>query len=238
MTGRAYELRYFSRVVHCVVAGATTPRGCHANRSLCIRKSAVGIADFAEIPGNHPECQPFGRCLHICPDNLLTVSGRSITAEKLAAELKKSSEPMGDHFGGFTFSGGEPLMQPEFLLETAERLTGYQLCIETSGYAERDIFCSIIPKFDFIIMDIKLADSQMHKKYTGVANEKIISNFRLLKKSGKPFLIRTPLIPGITDTPENLTAIKKLIGDSDWEQLAYNTMAGAKYKMLGMSYGL
>ncbi len=83
-------------------------------------------------------------------------------------------------------------------------------------------------------MDIKIADSSLHKKYTGVTNDKILSNFEILKRSGKPYLIRTPLIPGITDTKENLDAILKIIGNSRWEQLPYNTMAGAKYKMLNM----
>lgn len=83
-------------------------------------------------------------------------------------------------------------------------------------------------------MDIKIADSSLHKKYTGVTNDKILSNFEILKRSGKPYLIRTPPIPGITDTKENLDAILKIIGNSRWEQLPYNTMAGAKYKMLNM----
>ena len=63
-------------------------------------------------------------------------------------------------------------------------------------------------------------------------------NFKALKNSGKPYLIRTPLIPNITDTKENLSAIKSLIGESNWEQLPYNTMAGAKYKMPGMEYNI
>ena len=178
------------------------------------------------------------RCLHACPDNLLSVTGRAVSAEKLAVELKKSAEPLGDNFGGFTFSGGEPLMQPEFLLSLTEELKGFNLCIETSGYAQLDIFTSVIEKLDFIIMDIKLANTETHKKYTGVGNETILANFEALKKSGRPYLIRTPLIPNITDTKENLSAIKEIIGGSDWEQLPYNTMAGAKYKMLGMEYSL
>lgn len=214
------------------------PEGLSREPQLMYQESRCRHCGLCRKPCSHPECQPFGRCLHICPDNLLTVSGRTVTAEELAAELKKSGEPMGNHFGGFTFSGGEPLMQPEFLLETAERLSGYHLCIETSGYAERDIFHSIIQKLDFVIMDIKLVNSELHKKCTGVGNEKILANFQLLKESGRPYLIRTPLIPGITDTPENLEAIKALIGGSEWEQLPYNNMAGAKYKLLGMRYGL
>lgn len=186
----------------------------------------------------HAECRPFGRCIHMCPQNCLEISGKTVEAKELAKQLKENAEILGDSFGGFTFSGGEPLKQYEFLDELTNELNDCHLCIETSGYAEKTVFERIIDKLDFIIMDIKLADSELHKKYTGVSNEKILENLKALQKSGKPHLIRTPLIPDITDTVENLEAIKKLIGASNWEQLPYNKMAGAKYKMLGMSYEL
>lgn len=186
----------------------------------------------------HEECKPFGRCIHACPENCLEITGREVNVKELAEELKKSAEVLGHSFGGFTFSGGEPLAQPQFLLELIEELKNYHLCIETSGFCESEIFKSIIGRLDFVIMDIKLADSELHKKYTGVGNEVILKNFEILKESGKRYIIRTPLIPNITDTKENLDAIKNLIGNCDWEQLPYNKMAGAKYKMLGMEYGL
>ena len=184
----------------------------------------------------HDQCKPYGRCIHACPENCLEVSGRQADSAELAKELKQSADILGDTFGGFTFSGGEPLYQPEFLLALIEELKDYHLCIETSGFASSEIFGAIIDRLDYVIMDIKLADSALHKKYTGVSNEQIIENFKALSNSGKPFLIRTPLIPNITDTSENLDAIKALIGDSTWEKLPYNEMAGAKYKMLGMKY--
>ena len=187
---------------------------------------------------SHEECQPFGRCIHACPQNCLETSGKQFTAKELAAELKCSADVLGEAFGGFTFSGGEPLAQPEFLLALVEELKGYHLCIETSGYASNETFKSVIEKLDFVIMDIKLADSSLHKEYTGVDNRRILHNFETLKHSGKPFIIRTPLIPGITDTEENLNCIKRIIGDSAWEHISYNAMAGAKYKMLGMKYTL
>lgn len=186
----------------------------------------------------HEECKPFGRCIHSCPENCLEIAGRKVNTKELATELKESAYILGDSFGGFTFSGGEPLAQPEFLLELIEELKDYHLCIETSGYCDGKTFKAVIEKLDFIIMDIKLADFKTHKEYTGVGNDKIISNFEILKNSGKPFLIRTPLIPNITDTKKNLEEIKKIIGDSKWEKLPYNAAAGAKYIMLGMEYKL
>ena len=157
-------------------------------------------------------------------------------ASYLADELKKTAEVLGENFGGFTFSGGEPLMQAEFLKELSGKLKGYHLTIETSGYAEEDIFKSAIGGIDLVIMDIKLAREEKHIELTGVSNKKILKNFEILRKSGKPYIIRTPLIPGITDTEDNLKKIKEIIGDSTWEKLPYNKMAGAKYEMLGLKY--
>lgn len=191
-----------------------------------------------DIYCNHPECQALNRCLYKCPENCLEIAGKDYDSKELAEELKCSADVLGSSFGGFTFSGGEPLLQHKFLFELCSRLKGYHLCIETSGYANPEIFKKIIDAMSFIIMDIKLADSDLHKKYTGVDNSLILSNFKILKNSNKPYIIRTPLIPGICDTEENLSAIKEIIGDSKWEKLPYNNMAGAKYKMLGLDYTL
>lgn len=187
---------------------------------------------------SHPECQPFGRCLHICSENCLSVAGREISAKELAEEIIPSAKVLGDDFGGFTFSGGEPLMQGEFLLQLMDELEGFHLCIETCGFCDSTLFKAVLDRLDFVIMDIKFADSVLHKQYTGADNAIILKNLEILKNSGKPFVIRTPLIEGITDTKENLLAIKKLIGDSNWEKLPENNVAGAKYKMLNMDFPL
>ena len=185
---------------------------------------------------NHPDCRKFGRCLHVCPQNCLEVTGRSVEVDELTKELLASAEILGDSFGGFTFSGGEPLFQHEFLLELMKKLKPHHLCVETSGFADPAIFSNVLAELDFVIMDIKLSESALHKKYTGLGNELILKNFRTLKKCGKPYVVRTPLIPNITDTPENLAAIEEIIGDSPWEKLPYNAAAGAKYKMLSMKF--
>ncbi|MBR4910985.1 MAG: glycyl-radical enzyme activating protein [Clostridia bacterium] len=214
------------------------PEGLSAAPQLMFKENKCRRCGLCFKPCAHEECKPFGRCVHICPENCLEIAGRRVEAKALAAELKKSAAVLGDTFGGFTFSGGEPLFQPDFLLDLINELSGYNLCIETSGYAKSEIFGSVIDKLDFVIMDIKLYNGALHKKYTGVDNALILENFSYLKASGKPHIIRTPLIPGITDTPENLAAIEKAVGESVWEKLPYNALAGAKYKMLGMEYKL
>lgn len=219
-------------------------RWCHNPEGLSFEpqlmyksKNCVGC-NKCKQKCTHPECQQFGRCVHICPENCLSIAGRKITAKDLAKELIPSALVLGDDFGGFTFSGGEPLAQSEFLLSLKDELKDFHLCIETSGFCDSNIFKNVIEKLDFVIMDIKLADSDLHKKYTGVGNSQILQNFEILKQSGKPYIIRTPLISGITDTKENLEAIEKIIGNSHWEKLPENNVAGAKYKMLGMDFPL
>ena len=214
------------------------PEGLTAEPQLMYKQARCIKCGRCKTECNHPECQPFGKCIRVCPQNCLEISGRAVEAKCLAKELKENAEILGDSFGGFTFSGGEPLAQPKFLIELMNELKDYHLCIETSGYAKTEVFSEILEKLDFVIMDMKIADSELHKKYTGVSNSRILENFETLRKSGKPYLIRTPLIPNITDTKENLEGIKKIIGNADWEKLPYNKMAGAKYKMLGMSYEL
>ena len=108
--------------------------------------------------------------------------------------------------------------------------------IETSGYAKSEDFQKVVNLCDFVYMNIKLADSEEHKKYTGVYNDKILANLEILKSSGKDFLLRTPLIPGITDTDENLAAIARLADGAPVELLPYNNLAPAKYPSVGREY--
>ena len=214
------------------------PEGLRQARELMFKYSLCKSCNRCRNACDHPECQPFDRCVRACPGGLLQICGETVEASELAARVERGARVLGDLFGGVTFSGGEPLMQWRFLLELSELLGEHHLAIETSGYAERSVFKKVIGKMDLVIMDIKLADPEAHKMYTGVDNFVILENLKELQASGKPHIIRTPLIPGITDTEENLGAIKRLVGESKWERLPYNKMAGAKYGMLGLKYEL
>ncbi len=212
------------------------PEGLSFEPQLMYKQTRCKGCKNCQKECDHIDCKPFGRCIYACPENCLEIVGKVRDAKEIAKELKASAEVLGDCFGGFTFSGGEPLAQPDFLLELIAELESYNLCIETSGFASEEIFKSVIEKLDFVIMDIKIADGELHKRFTGVDNVQILKNFECLKRSGKPYIIRTPMIPNITDTKENLDAIQKIIGNSRWEKIPYNAAAGAKYKMLGMNY--
>ena len=103
-------------------------------------------------------------------------------------------------------------------------------------FSDAEVFRKVISECDFVMMDLKLADREEHKKFTGVYNDKILANLEILKSSGKEFLLRTPLIPGITDTDENLTGIARLANGSPVELLPYNNLAPAKYPSVGREY--
>ena len=193
--------------------------------------------DLCRRACQHADCKPFGRCLHICPKNLLRPIGKQYEAEKLAQKLL-AQKPFFDVMGGgVTLSGGEPLLHADFCEELLHKLKGnIHITLETSGYANQTDFERMIRLCDFVMMDIKLMDEAAHKHYTGVSNANILANAKILMQSGVPHLFRTPLIPGITDTAENLRAISQFIGNERIELLPYNELAPAKYAAVHRAY--
>lgn len=185
---------------------------------------------------NHTECKSFGICIHACANGALSVAGYEISAEALARKIDKNAELLKKLDGGVTFSGGEPLLQADFVCDVADRLKNVHKAIQTSGCADLETYKRVIDKMDFVMQDLKLADCKAHKLYTGVGNENILKNAEYLKKSGKEFVFRVPQIPGITDTAQNLAAISEITKGFPTEYIPYNSLAGAKYDMLGMKY--
>ncbi len=214
------------------------PEGLSCLPQLMYKENLCTHCGMCRKPCSHEECKPFGRCIHACANGCLAVSGRQISSEELAQKLNKNTEVLSMMDGGVTFSGGEPMLHADFVCDVIKRLNNLHTAIQTSGFTDSDTYKRVTENIDFIMQDIKIADTKKHIEYTGVSNEKILKNIEYLKTSGKNFVFRVPLIPGITDTEENLTAISEIAGDCRTELLKYNGMAGAKYEMLGMKYPL
>lgn len=213
------------------------PEGLAAVRELYVKKASCVGCGLCKRPCTHEDCKPFGRCLHVCPKDLVSVVGTNWGAEKLTEKLLSQAEFLNSVGGGVTFSGGEPLLQYEFVAEVLALLEGkVHRAIETSGYAEGAVFEKVISRCDFVYMDLKLFDGDEHKKYCGVGNGKILKNAAVLKKSGIKHVFRVPLIPGITDTCENQRSIAEFVGDDTVELLPYNALAPAKYKNAGREF--
>lgn len=134
------------------------------------------------------------------------VRGWSISVEELLEELLKDCIFYDESGGGVTFSGGEPLLQVDFLEAVLRqcRHHGLHTAVDTSGYAEWSVFERLYDLVDLFLYDIKLIDEQAHMKYTGVSNELILSNLEKLCRLGDKVTVRIPLIPEITDTDRNL----------------------------------
>ena len=213
------------------------PEGLSPSPELYVKKASCSGCGLCKRPCNHEDCRPYGRCLHICPRDLVTVVGREWESGELCTHLLKQADFLRSVGGGVTFSGGEPLMQSEFVAEVLDGLCGkLHRAVETSGFADSEIFEKIISKSDFVYMDLKLFDGIAHKKYCGVGKEKILRNAEILKKSGVKYTFRVPLIPSITDTEENLRAIANFAGDAPVELLPYNRLAPAKYKNVSREF--
>lgn len=179
-------------------------------------------------------------CIKVCPRNLIRLSGTEYTSKGLADTVLKNQRILNFAGGGVTFSGGEPLYQPEFLYNCLLRLKGkINRCIQTSGFSPDTVFREILTEADFFLFDLKVTDHALSLKYTGADINIILKNFDILAKSGKEFTVRIPLIPGVTDTDENIkgiTEILKFYGVNYAEALPYNKMAGAKYLMCDREY--
>ncbi|MGH6667224.1 glycyl-radical enzyme activating protein [Bacteroides hominis] len=169
-----------------------------------------------------------------------SICGYQITVEELIAIIEKNRDIYRLNRGGITLTGGEPLFQPDFITELLEQLPDIHTAIETSGYANTHTFSKVISLANLILFDIKHTDPEMHRKYTGVDNTIILKNLTVLCDSGQDFILRIPLIPGVNDTRENMTAIFERIKNAQnlirVEILRYHRTAGAKYAMIGEKY--
>ena len=175
-----------------------------------------------------------------CPRNLLRFVAKEYTAGELCAHLAKNFAILNGSGGGITFSGGEPLSNHEFLLECLALTRGrVNRAVQTSGYADPAVFKKVLDECDYMLFDLKLADEELHKRYTGASNRKILENFAHLAKSGKSFVVRMPMIPTVTDTEDNVRKVAELLSENGVkyiELLPYNKLAGAKYRLVGREY--
>jgi len=179
-------------------------------------------------------------CLDACNYGAMNLTGYPITVGQLMDILLKEVPFYRNSGGGVTFTGGEPLMQPDFLLACLQecRQRGIHTAIETSGYCKPETFREIANHVDLFLYDIKLIDPQKHQMYTGKPNDWILQNLSWLSESKQSVIIRFPLIPDITDTDQNIGDVIHLMDRLDLQHIdlePYHVLGMAKYAELGMT---
>jgi pyruvate formate lyase activating enzyme len=185
-------------------------------------------------------CQACGACAGACDTAGLELLGKDMTVDEVMAQVLCDHAFYAGSGGGLTISGGEPLAQAAFAAEVIDQLDDLHVVLDTSGYAEEPDFRAVASRADLIYFDVKLVDPEQHRHHTGASNERIHRNLRVLSGLGVPFVIRVPLIPGVTDTEANLSRIARLVAGMPGLQrvdlLPYNRAAGAKYAACGLKF--
>ena len=153
-------------------------------------------------------CSQPGFTVDDCPTMAREICGRTYTMEQLMEEVEKERDIMEDSGGGVTLCGGEPLMHPQDALAILKELgrRGFHRTVDTSLYASLDTVKAIAAECDLWLADLKLMDSEKHRRYTGVGNEQILQNLRWLAENSCQFLVRIPLIEGVNADEENIAA--------------------------------
>jgi len=168
------------------------------------------------------------------------VVGKEYTVERLAAILNRQAAILSLNEGGVTFSGGEPLTQGQFLSAVIDRLNDVHVLLDTSGYAPENDFATVVRKCSLVYFDLKIMDPSAHRRYTGLDNTRILGNLTALSAMKVPFVVRVPLVPGLTDSHGNLASIASFVKDLKGlvrvDLLPYNRAAGGKYRSLGMEF--
>lgn len=187
----------------------------------------------------------FDNLVKICPSSAIRYDSEEYDIDKLMEKIKED-QVFFRHDGGVTFSGGEPLMQGEFLIEILKRCQqeGIHTAIETTMYASLDLIKKVLPYLDLIYIDLKVFDENKHKELTGVSSRIIKEHIQYILESEhkNKVIIRTPLIPSMTATDNNITSISNFLiniyPEVKYELLNYNPLASSKYELVDLEYGV
>lgn len=239
-------------------------RWCHNPESMKIQRQIVFFQNkcigcgecFKRCPNGAIEATPQGRvyhrdkcklcgtCVEYCYAEATVMEGKIVSVEEVIEEVKKDMPFYENSGGGVTLSGGEPTMQAEFCLAILResKKAGMHTALDTSGYVKWETFKEILKYVDLVLYDIKHLDPQKHKEYTGISNELILSNLKKLDELGIPIEIRMPLIPGLNDSEDNLSAASEFLSQlknvKRAKLLPYHRLGEGKYERLDMEYEL
>ena len=188
-------------------------------------------------------CQVCGDCVSVCYPGARELIGYSTTPTALVEELARDRVFYEESGGGVTFSGGEPLAQPDFLEECLSlcRDAGLRTALDTCGAAPWEELERQLPYLDLVLYDLKLFDDGLHQDYTGFSNQGILENFQRLVETGVEVRVRRPVIPGVNESREEIEKLGEFLADSSGkigiDLLPYHGLSADKYLRLGREEG-
>ena len=212
------------------------PRECRDCLSVCPENAIKKIGKSVKI--DLSKCDLCGKCSDICVYEALEIVGKERTVQEVMNEVEKDRIFFENSGGGVTFSGGEPLMQPDFLEALLEQCKkrNIRTALDTCGYDSSETLEKISDKVDLFLYDIKLINDKKHKKYVVASNSIILENLKKLSKKGMKIIIRVPLIAGVNDDDDNIRKISEfLLSLKNLKQinlLPYHKGGAEKYKRL------
>ena len=198
-----------------------------------------GCGKCAEVCPTPENCTLCGKYTFYCPVDARKVCGKEYTVDEVFAEIIKDKAYYENSGGGVTFSGGECMLQIDFLTEILKKCkeNGIHTAVDTAGHIPFENFEKILPYTDLFLYDIKCFDSETHKKYVGVGNELILENLKKLFEVGAKIWVRIPVIAEANDSVEEMQLIKGFFDKNGKpekiELLPYHAMGENKYAAIG-----
>jgi pyruvate formate lyase activating enzyme len=220
----------------------TTCKRC----GTCVETCPLGLITIDEdgVHIDRKSCDRCGKCVEACVTESLRMCGTRMTVEEVYNVVKRDIDFYKVSGGGITCSGGEVLMQADFVAELFKRCRENEIhtCADTSGFGSKQAMETILAYADLIYFDLKHMDAAEHQRLCGQSNDLILSNLALVVEKGIPMVIRVPLIPGYNDSDENITALAKTVADMTKETpvniLPYHRYGENKYRMTDKTYQL
>ncbi len=220
--------RFLERCIGCGECLHRCPQGAHA--------LVDGQRQF-----HRERCTGCGRCAETCYAQALVLVGTRKSADEVVREVLRDRPFYASSGGGLTLSGGEPLLQPEFCAVILRlcKDEGIHTALESAGNVGWQALATVLPFTDLLILDLKMMDSRKHRRWTGRPNERILANALRLGREPLRLIVRTPVVPGVNDTAEEIAAIAAFAGQLPnlwyYELLPFHPMAASKYDSLGLA---
>ncbi|MGL6168475.1 MAG: (2S)-3-sulfopropanediol dehydratase activating enzyme [Fusobacteriaceae bacterium] len=217
---------------------------CGGCKEVCPDKNMLNFKDGKLLSIDNTKCTNCLKCVKECPADAIKQWGKLMSVDECMKEALKDKGFYDRSNGGITVSGGDPILQSNFVTELFKRCKDEEIhtCFESTFYGEWKDVEKILPYTDLIISDLKHMNSMIHKKYTGVDNYKILKNLKKLTEQRKELILRIPIIPNINDDMENIKATADYIITElnnrvrTLQLLSFMHLGEEKYHSLGIPY--